>query len=133
MKNIINQIKNILVKEKGETVMTKANSKGKTPTQNTEEPKNKRQGSLVTYVYGQIYRGFLESDKAKKFTIKNIHVREWKKILGWLKSNEYIVEFKLGDTFETACELEIEGFDAENLIYVNYLKAIERNMAKEVA
>ena len=135
MKNIINQIKNVLVKEKGETDMTKAkaNTKGKTPTQSTEEPKNKRQGSLVTYVYGQIYRGFLESDKAKKFTIKNIHVREWKKILGWLKSNEYIVEFKLGDTFETACELEIEGFDSENLIYVNYLKAIERNMAKEVA
>lgn len=130
-------VKSLLQKNrKGETTMTKtatkrASKKAQETQQEAQELQNKRPGSLVTYVYGQIYRGYLESKKAKKFKITNINVRRWNKILGWLKKNEYIVDFKLGDTIETACELEVEGFDGKNLIYINYLKAIERNMANE--
>lgn len=131
-------VKSLLQKErKGETTMTKtatkrASKKAQEQVQEAQqETLNKRPGSLVTYVYGQIYRGYLESEKATKFKITNINVRRWGKILGWLKKNEYIVDFKLGDTIETACQLEVEGFDGNNLIYVNYLKAIERNMANE--
>lgn len=105
--------------------------KRKEKTMTKETKQNKK--SFVTYAYGQIYRAYLDSGKQAKFTITNIHVREWKKILGWLKKNEYIVNFKLGDTIETACELQVEGFNEENLIYENYLKAIERNRLKEVA
>ena len=132
-------VKSLLQKNrKGEITMTnkatkRASKKAQQQVQEQaqQETLNKRPGSLVTYVYGQIYRGYLESEKATKFKITNINVRRWGKILGWLKKNEYIIDFKLGDTIETACELEVEGFDDENLIYVNYLKAIERNMAKE--
>lgn len=94
----------------------------------TEQKQDK---SYVTYVYGQIYRGYIESKKKRKFKITNIHVREWRKILGWLKKNEYIVDFKLGDTIETACELEIKGFNSKNLLYKKYLEGIDKNMAKE--
>lgn len=132
-------VKSLLQKNRKEETMTnKATKRASKKAQETQqqvlelqEPQNKRPGSLVTYVYGQIYRGYLESEKATKFKITNINVRRWGKILGWLKKNEYIIDFKLGDTIETACDLEVEGFDGENLIYVNYLKAIERNMAKE--
>ena len=130
-------VKSLLQEKRKETTMTKtatkrASKKAQEQVQEAQQEKlNKRPGSLVTYVYGQIYRGYLESDKATKFKITNINVRRWGKILGWLKRNEYIVDFKLGDTIETACELQVEGFDGDNLIYVNYLKAIERNMANE--
>jgi len=129
-------VKSLLQKNrKGENTMTTAKTtkraSKKAQEQAQQETLNKRPGSLVTYVYGQIYRGYLESEKATKFKITNINVRRWGKILGWLKKNEYIVDFKLGDTIQTACELEVEGFDGDNLIYVNYLKAIERNMANE--
>lgn len=130
-------VKSLLQKKRKETTMTKtatkrASKKAQEQVQEqAQELQNKRPGSLVTYVYGQIYRGYLESEKATKFKITNINVRRWGKILGWLKKNEYIVDFKLGDTIETACELQVEGFDGDNLIYVNYLKAIERNMANE--
>ena len=100
--------------------------KGAKQMDKTEHKKN-----YVTYVYGQIYRGYIESNKGTKFTITNIHVREWKRILNWLKKKEYIINYKLGNELETACELEIEGFDGENLIYKNYLKGIDKNMAKE--
>ena len=93
--------------------------------------KTKQQKSYVTYVYGQIYRGYIESDKGTKFKITNIRVREWKRILNWLKKKEYIIDYKLGNELETACELEIEGFNGENLIYKNYLKGIDKNIAKE--
>ena len=138
--NIVTKIKSLLHINERTNIMaksaTKTTKKAQTKAQQqtldlNQEPQNKRPGSLVTYVYGQIYRGFLESDKATKFKITNINVRRWGKILGWLKKNEYIIDFKLGDTIETACELEVEGFDSKNLIYVNYLKAIERNMQNE--
>jgi hypothetical protein len=130
-------VKSLLQEKRKENIMTKtatkrASKKAQEQVQEAQqETLNKRPGSLVTYVYGQIYRGYLESKKAKKFKITNINVRRWNKILGWLKKNEYIVDFKLGDTIETACDLEVQGFDGDNLIYVNYLKAIERNMANE--
>ena len=121
-------------KKEGSTMAktsTKKSAKAEQQVLEVQEPQNKRPGSLVTYVYGQIYRGYLESNKGTKFKITNINARRWGKILGWLKKEKYIVDFKLGDTIETACELEVEGFDGDNLIYVNYLKAIERNMLNE--
>jgi len=132
-------VKSLLQKNRKEQTMTnKATKRASKKAQETQqqvlelqEPQNKRPGSLVTYVYGQIYRGYLESNKGTKFKITNINARRWGKILGWLKKEKYIVDFKLGDTIETACELEVEGFDGDNLIYVNYLKAIERNMLNE--
>lgn len=128
-------VKALVKKERTETMAKTSTKKAQKEVQAQEQVQekqlNKKPGSLVTYVYGQLYRGYLESEKATKFKITNINVRRWNKILGWLKKEEYIVDFKLGDTIETACELEVEGFDGENLIYVNYLKAIERNMAKE--
>ena len=93
----------------------------------------KKKSSYVSYVYGQIFAGFLKSNKGTMFKITNIRVREWKRILGWLKKNEYIVDFKLGDTIETACELTVEGFNEEKTMYPNYLKAIEENVLKEQA
>lgn len=136
--SILKTIKSLIVSKKERTntmakTSTKKSAKAEQQTLevNQEQKMNKRPGSLVTYVYGQLYRGYLESDKATKFKITNINVRRWNKILGWLKKEEYIVDFKLGDTIETACELEVEGFDGNNLIYVNYLKAIERNMQAE--
>lgn len=133
--NIFKKITKLLGIEKERTkTMTKTTTKNEQqaqPQAQQEQQMNRRPGSIVTYVYGQIYRGFLESEKATKFKITNINVRRWNRILGWLKKEQYIVDFKLGDTIETACELEIEGFDGENLIYENYLKAIERNMEKE--
>ena len=99
--------------------------------QATQQNNAPRKRSFVTYAYGQIYRGFLESGKAQKFVVTNIHVREWKKILGWLKRNKYIVDFKLGDTIETACDLGIIGFNENKLMYEKYLNAIKANMEKE--
>ena len=105
------------------------NERTKTMTQ--QQTTDKKKTSLVTYAYGQVYRAYLESGKKRKFKITNIHVREWRKILGWMKKHEYIIDFKLGETIETACELEVEGFNEKNLIYKNYLKAIERNFEAE--
>lgn len=97
----------------------------------TKAEKQNKRPSLVTYVYGQVYRGYLESGKANAFKITNINVRKWNKILGWMKKNQYIVDFEMGDTIETACDLYVAGFNEKDLLYVGYLKAIERNMKAE--
>lgn len=98
--------------------------------QQTTQSNNKR-FDVFKYAYGQIYRGFLESGKAKKFVITNIHVREWKGILNYFKGKEYIVDFKLGDTLETACDLGIEGLNEENIPYPKYAEGVKRNLEKE--
>lgn len=88
------------------------------------------------YAYGQIYRGFLESGKAEKFVITNVHVREWLGVLSYFKKKEYIVNFKLGDTIETACDLGIEGFNLDKVDQEQYLKygnGVLNNYLKEVA
>lgn len=119
MIKLLNIIKALLQQKKGRSIMT-----------TTQEQQKK--SSYVSYVYGQIFAGFLKSNKGTMFKVTNIRVREWKRILGWLKKNEYIVDFKLGDTIETACELTVEGFNTEKTMYPNYLKAIEENIAKEM-
>lgn len=67
MNRILLMIKQLLQKtKKGRSTMA---------TQQQE-----RKFDVFKYAYGQIYRGFLESGKASKFVITNIHVREWKGI-----------------------------------------------------
>lgn len=87
--------------------------------------------SKVAYVYGQIFIGYIENDMADKYTIQNVHVREWKKILFFLQREGIIKSFHYGQKPETAANLTITGFDGENLMYENYLKGIIKNMQKE--
>ena len=84
---------------------------------------------------GAIYRGYLESDKAEKYVITNLRVREWKGILNNFKKRQYIVDFKLGDTIQTACDLGIVGFNFDNIKdedLVKYCKGVVDNMKKEL-
>lgn len=92
-----------------------------------------RKFDVFKYAYGQIYRGFLESGKSDKFVITNIHVREWKGILNYFKKKEYIVDFKLGETLETACDLGIEGLNENNIPYPKYAEGVKNNLEKELA
>lgn len=84
---------------------------------------------------GAIYRGYLESDKAEKYVITNLRVREWKGILNNFKKRQYIVDFKLGDTIETACDLGIIGFNFDNIKdedLVKYCNGVVDHMKKEL-
>lgn len=120
MNRILLMIKQLLQKtKKGRSTMA---------TQQQE-----RKFDVFKYAYGQIYRGFLESGKASKFVITNIHVREWKGILNYFKKKEYIVDFKLGETLETACDLGIEGLNEENIPYPKYAEGVKNNLEKELA
>lgn len=127
IKELETLLKSNVQNKKGGNEMTTEN---KTTAKAAQDKQEKKRASKVAYVYGQIYRGHLESGE-NTFTIQNIHVREWKNILFWLKKNQYIVNFKLGDTIETACQLSIEGFDSDNLIYEKYIEAVKRNMINE--
>lgn len=95
----------------------------------------KQDGSLkyskVAYVYGQLFIGYIESDQADKFTIQNVNVRDWKKILFYLQRQGIINSFHYGKTVETAANLTITGFNGEDLMYENYLKGIVKNLEKE--
>lgn len=85
------------------------------------------------YIYGQLFRGYVESDLADKYTIENINVRKdtWKKYLFGLVKNGYIRSFRLGNTIETACQLTIYGFNGEKLLYEEYCQGIIKNMKEE--
>ena len=87
------------------------------------------------YIYGQLFRGYVESDMSDKFTIENVNVRKdsWKEYLFALVKNKYIRAFKVGKTIETAARLTIYGFDGERLLYEEYCKKIIKNMQKELA
>lgn len=99
----------------------------------TAQQTGNRKFDVFKYAYGQMYRGFLESGKADKFVITNLHAREWKGILSYFKKKEYIVDFKLGETVETACDLMVEGLDEENIPYPKYAEGVRNNLAKELA
>lgn len=85
------------------------------------------------YIYGQLFRGYVESDLADKYTIENINVRKdsWKQYLFALVKNGYIRSFRIGKTIETACQLTIYGFNGDKLLYEEYCKGIVDNMKKE--
>lgn len=102
-------------------------------TTETTQQNNGKKFDVFKYAYGQIYSGFIKSGKANKFVITNIHVREWKGILNYFKKNEYIVDFKLGDTLETACDLGIIGLNEENIPYPKYAEGVRKNVEKELA
>jgi len=102
-------------------------------TETTQNNNNGKKFDVFKYAYGQIFRGYLESGKAHKFVITNIHVREWKGILSYFKKKEYIVDFKLGETLETACDLGIIGLNEENIPYPKYAEGVRKNMEKEQA
>ena len=110
-----------------------ANTKKGWSTMTTAQQTNNRKFDVFKYAYGQMYRGFLESGKADKFVITNLHVREWKGILSYFKKKEYIVDYRLGETVETACELMVEGLDEENIPYPKYAEGVRNNLAKELA
>lgn len=99
----------------------------------TAQQTNNRKFDVFKYAYGQMCRGFLESGKADKFVITNLHVREWKGILSYFKKKEYIVDFKLGETVDTACDLMVEGLNEENIPYPKYAEGVRNNLAKELA
>ena len=106
-----------------------------TTEQTTQQAQNNngKKFDVFKYAYGQIYSGYLKSGKAEKFVITNLHVREWKGILNYFKRNEYIVDFVLGDTIETACELGIIGLNEENIPYPKYAEGVRKNVEKEMA
>lgn len=89
--------------------------------------------SEKAYIYGQLFRGFVESDLADQYTIENINVRKesWKQYLFALVKNGYIRSFRIGKTIDTACQLTIYGFNGEKLLYEEYCKAIVKNMKEE--
>lgn len=123
--SILSKVLQLLQQKKGRSTMT-------TTEQNTQQ-NNGRKFDVFKYAYGQIYRGFLESGKSDKFVITNIHVREWKGILNYFKKKEYIVDFKLGDTVETACDLGVEGLNEDNIPYPKYVEGVKKNLEKELA
>lgn len=90
--------------------------------------KENNKKSYVCYVYGQIYSGFLQSGKTKVFLIENVHVREWKNILEYLKRENHIADYAMGESVEDAGKLVVKGFNTKNLIYKKYLKGIEKNL-----
>lgn len=101
-----------------------------------QQQTKQRKFDKFKYAYGQIVRGYLESGKAEKFVITNVHVREWIGVLSYFKKKEYIVNFKLGDTLETACDLGIEGFNPEKVDeeqYIKYGNGVLNNFLKEMA
>lgn len=114
-----NETENVTVNESNKTEVKNMTTVIKESNKNYNE---------VMKAYGQVYAGYLQSSGARKFTIKNLHVREWKRIFGWMKKNKYIVDFEYGHTFDTACEVTITDFDADNLIYEKYCKGIEKNI-----
>lgn len=85
------------------------------------------------YIYGQLFRGYVENDLADKFTIENLNVRKdsWKKYLFALVKNGYIRSFHLGKTVQDAAKLTIYGFNGEKILYEEYCKKIIENMKKE--
>ena len=96
----------------------------------------KKKFDKFKYAYGQILRGYLDSGKAQQFVITNVHVREWIGVLSYFKKKEYIVDFKLGDTIQTACDLGIKGFNPEKVDdeqYIRYGNGVINNFVKETA
>ena len=122
MNKILSKLLQLVQQKKGRSTMATA-----------EQTTNNRKFDVFKYAYGQMYRGFLESGKADKFVITNIHVREWKGILSYFKKKEYIIDFKLGETVETACDLMVEGLNEENIPYPKYAEGVKNNLEKELA
>lgn len=89
--------------------------------------------SEKAYIYGQLFRGYVENDLSDKYTIENINVRKdsWKQYLFALVKNGYIRSFRIGKTIETACQLTIYGFNGEKLLYEEYCQGIIKNMKEE--
>lgn len=112
-----------------QALMELVQKKGRSKMAATEQ--QRKRNNYFSYAYGQIYAGYLKSGKAETFKVTNVAVREWRGILGWLKKKQYIVDFKLGNTVETAAELEVTGFNDEDKMFEKYLEAIERNVLAE--
>lgn len=94
-----------------------------------EFQKKPQKRSYIAYVYGQIYAAYLKENKAEFVMVENKDVREWKRIVNWLKTNNHIVDFAYGDSEESANKLVIQGFNEENMLYKNYTDAIRKNIA----
>ena len=84
--------------------------------------------SYICFVYGQIYAAYVQSGKKQFFIMENLHVREWRNILEWLKRKQFIKDYALGDKIETACKLVVQGFNEDEKIYQKYLAGIDKNL-----
>ena len=93
-----------------------------------QKAQQKKKRSFVAYVYGQIYAEWIKSGKPKFILIENENVREWKRIVMWLKNNNHIEDFAYSENQENANKLAISGFNEHKLIYRDYLKGIDRNI-----
>lgn len=96
---------------------------------NQQKAQQKKKRSFVAYVYGQIYAEYLKSNKAQFLLIENENVREWKRIVMWLKKENCIEDFAYSDSKEGKNKLAINGFNEKKLLYKDYCKGIERNIA----
>lgn len=96
---------------------------------NQTKMQQQKKRSFVAYVYGQIYAEYLKSGKQQYILVVNENVREWKRIVAWLKNNNHIEDFAYSENQENADKLAISGFNENKLIYKDYLKGIERNIA----
>lgn len=96
---------------------------------NQAKQSKQKKRSFVAYVYGQIYAEYLKSGKQKFLLIEKENVREWRRIVMWLKNNDHIEDFAYSDNEEAKNKLAICGFNENKLLYKDYLKGIERNIA----
>ena len=106
----------------------KKGNKKMNETENKKQQEQTNKKSYVCYVYGQIYSGYLNSGKQTVFLIENVHVQEWRRILNWLKKNNHIADYALGDTIENAAKVVVKGFNENNKIYTKYLLGVEKNL-----
>lgn len=91
--------------------------------------------NLVKYVYGQLYKGYLASGKAKLYKVHHIKAQTWYYALKKLVEEGKVKDAQLGETEDTACSVVVEGFNdnEKDMWYKPYLKAIKENYEKEVA
>ena len=99
-------------------------------TNNTNQTKK---FNLVKYVYGQLYRGYLESGKSKEYTVTNLKAQTWTYVLKKLQSEKKIENFEIGNTYETAFDVKVKGFEEKDMWYKPYLNAIKKSVESEVA
>ena len=117
----MNKVKNLL----GTVLQNMWNENERNKAKNKKTSKR----SYIAYVYGQIYAEFLKSGREQYVLIQNDNVREWKRIVNWLKENNHIEDYAFGEKAETANVLVIKGFNEANMIYKKYTDAIRQNVA----
>lgn len=117
----MNKVQNLL----GSVLQMMWNENEKNKAKNKKTSKR----SYVAYVYGQIYAEYLKSNRDEFVLIQNDNVREWKRIVNWLKENNHIEDYAYSNDPATANCLVIKNFNEKNMIYKQYTDAIRKNVA----